>query len=84
MPHTEGLSVPRKSGHTRNADLTIMQHGNRCPDLPGSTVMSLLGHDEKKDMSMLIPSTPFHRRPQPTQYIGAHAQRGFDYYATWQ
>ena len=32
-PLTGGLSVPRKSGHTRNADLTIMQHGG--PDLSG-------------------------------------------------
>ena len=48
-PLTGGLSVPRKSGpfdklmvlskvegHTRNADLTIMQHVGRCPDLSGS------------------------------------------------
>jgi len=32
-PLAGGLSVPRKLGHTRNADLTIMQHGGRCPDL---------------------------------------------------
>jgi hypothetical protein len=47
-PQTEDLSVPRKSGpfdrlmvlskvegHTRNAALTLMHHGARCPDLSG-------------------------------------------------
>jgi hypothetical protein len=53
-PITGGLSVPRKSGpfdklmvlskvegHTRNADLTIVCHGGRCPDLSGSAVVAL-------------------------------------------
>ena len=35
-PLTGGLSVPRKSGHARNEDLTSMHHGGRCPDLSGS------------------------------------------------
>jgi hypothetical protein len=50
---TGGLSVPRKSGHTRNADLTIMQHGGRCPDLSGSACALLKGHETKKDILML-------------------------------
>jgi len=51
-PFTGGLSVPRKSGHTRNADLTIMQHGGRCPDLSGPAGALLIGHETKKDTSM--------------------------------
>ena len=34
-PLTVGLSVPRKSGHASNADLTMIRHGGRCPDLSG-------------------------------------------------
>jgi len=52
-PLTGGLSVPRKSGHTRNADLTIMQHGGWCPDLSGSACALLIGHETKKDIPML-------------------------------
>jgi hypothetical protein len=50
---TGGFSVPRKSGHTRNADLTIVCHGGRCPDLSGSAGAFLIGHEEKKDIPML-------------------------------
>jgi len=41
-------------GHTRNADLTIMQHGGRCPDLSGPAGALLIGHETKKDTSMLM------------------------------
>ena len=47
-PVTGGLSVPRKSGHTRNADLTMIQHGGRCPDLSGSAGALLPGHGKKR------------------------------------
>jgi hypothetical protein len=40
--------VPRKSGHTCNADLTIIQHGGRCPDLSGPGNALLIGHEIKK------------------------------------
>jgi hypothetical protein len=50
---TGGLSVPRKSGHTRNADLTIVRHGGRCPDLSGPAGALRIGHDAKKDIPML-------------------------------
>jgi len=52
-PLTGSLSVPRKSGHTCNADLTIIQHGGRCPDLSGPDDALLIGHEIKKDISML-------------------------------
>jgi len=51
---TGGLSVPRKSGYTRNADLISMQHGG--PDLSGFTGCAcalLIGHETKKDIPML-------------------------------
>jgi hypothetical protein len=51
---TGGLSVPRKSGHTRNADLTSMQHGGRCPDLSGSAGALHIRHETKKDIPMLF------------------------------
>jgi hypothetical protein len=51
-PFTWGISVPRKSGQVRNADLTIIQHGGGCPDLSGSASALLLGHETKKDTSM--------------------------------
>ena len=51
-PLTGGLSVPRKSGHTRNADLTIIQHGGRCPDLSGPAGALHIRHETKKDTSM--------------------------------
>jgi len=47
-PLTGGISVPRKSGHTCNADLTIIQHGGRCPDLSGPGTALLIGHEIKK------------------------------------
>jgi hypothetical protein len=53
-PLTGGLSVPRKSGHTRNADLTIIQHGGRCPDLSGPADALRIGHETKKDISILF------------------------------
>jgi len=53
-PLTVGLSVPRKSGHTCNADLTIIQHGGRCPDLSGPGNALLIGHETKKDIPMLL------------------------------
>jgi len=40
--------VPRKSGHTCNAGLTIMQNGARCPDLSGPGTALLRGHEIKK------------------------------------
>jgi hypothetical protein len=52
-PLTGGLSVPRKSGHTRNADLAIMQYGGRCPDLSGPAGALCRGHETKKDIPML-------------------------------
>ena len=45
--------MPRKSGHTCNADLTIIQHGGRCPDLSGPADALLIGDEAKKDISML-------------------------------
>ena len=47
-PLTGSLSVPRKSGHTCNADLTIIHHGGRCPDLSGPAGALLMGHETKK------------------------------------
>jgi hypothetical protein len=52
-PITGGLSVPRKSGNTRNADLTSIPHGGWCPDLSGPAGVLRRGHETKKDMSML-------------------------------
>ena len=51
-PVTGGLSVPRKSGHTCNADLNIIPHGARCPDLSGTGTALLIGHEIKKDIPM--------------------------------
>ena len=53
-PLTGGLSVPRKSGYTRNADLTMIRHGGGCPDLSGSAGALRIGHETKKDISMLM------------------------------
>jgi hypothetical protein len=36
-----------------------------------------------KCSSQVAPGQASHRGPQRTPKIGAHAQRGFDYYATW-
>jgi len=52
-PVTGGISVPRKSRHTRNADLTIVCHGSGYPDLSGPAGALLLGRETKKDISML-------------------------------
>jgi hypothetical protein len=49
-PSTGGLSVPRKSGQVRNADLTIMQHGGRCPDLSGPAGAVRIGHGKKRHL----------------------------------
>jgi len=68
--------VPRKSGpvlrsskateggHTRNADLTIMQHGGRCPDLSGPACALLIGHETKKDIPMLNHIVSFIYNPE--------------------
>ena len=46
--------MPRKSGHTCNADLAIIQYGAWCPDLSGPASALRIGHEIKKDISMLI------------------------------
>jgi hypothetical protein len=53
-PLTGGLSVPRKSGHTCNVDLTIIHHGGRCPDLSRPGTALHIGHEVKKDISMFF------------------------------
>ena len=52
-PVTGGLSVPRKWGHTRSADLTMVYHGGGCPDLSVPAGALRRGHEIKKDISML-------------------------------
>jgi hypothetical protein len=63
-PLTGGLSVPRKSGHTCNADLTSMQHSGRCPDLSGSACALLIRHETKKDIPMLNHIVSFIYNPE--------------------
>jgi hypothetical protein len=46
--------VPGISGQVRNADLTIIQHGGRCPDVSGPASALRKGRETKKDMSMLF------------------------------
>jgi hypothetical protein len=46
--------VPRKSGHTCNADFTIIHHGGWCPDLSGPSNALRIGNEIKKDISILI------------------------------
>ena len=53
-PLTEASACPDKSGHTRNADLPMIRHGGRCPDLLGPAGALLLGHETKKDIPMLM------------------------------
>ena len=51
----QGASAcPDKSGHTRNAELPMIRHVGRCPDLLGPAGALLLGHETKKDISMLL------------------------------
>ena len=40
--------MPRKSGHTRNADLAVIQHGGRCPDLLVPATALRIGNEAKK------------------------------------
>jgi hypothetical protein len=45
----QGASAcPDKSGQVSNADMTMIRHGGRCPDLLGSACALLLGHETKK------------------------------------
>ena len=53
-PEQGTLACPDKSGHTRNAELTMIRHGGRCPDLLGPAGALLLGHERKKDTPMLM------------------------------
>jgi hypothetical protein len=53
-PITRGLSVPRTSGHTRNAEVTMIRHGGRCPDVSGPASALRRGHEIKKDISILF------------------------------
>ena len=56
--------MPRKSGHTRNEDLTIMQHSGRCPDLSGSACALIIGHETKKDIPILNDIVSFIYNPE--------------------
>jgi len=48
------LACPDTSGHTRNADLTLVCHGGRCPDVLGPASALRLGHGKRKDTPMPI------------------------------
>jgi len=67
--------VPRKSGHTRNADLTIIQHGGRCPDLSGPACALLIGHETKKDIPMLNHIVSFIYNPEAPFGLELMAER---------
>jgi len=58
-PLTGGLSVPRKSGHRCNADLTVIHHGGWCPDLSGPAGVLCRGHETKKDIPILFYTASF-------------------------
>jgi hypothetical protein len=47
------MVLSKVEGHTSNADLTIVCHGGGCPDLSGPACALLLGHETKKDITML-------------------------------
>ena len=64
-PLTGGISVPRKSGHTCNAGFTIIPYGARCPDLSGPSTALLIGHEIKKDISILFSIFSFLRAIDP-------------------
>ena len=52
----QGASAcPDKSGHTSNADLTMIRHDGRCPDLLGPAGALLLGHGAKKTSAYSFP-----------------------------
>ena len=48
FPLTGGISVPRKSGHTCNADFASIHYGGRCPDLSGPGSALRIGNEIKK------------------------------------
>jgi hypothetical protein len=61
----QGASAcPDKSGHTSNAELTMIQHGGRCPDLLGPASALRKGHETKKDISCLTDIVPFMYNPE--------------------
>jgi len=41
-------------GHTSNADMPMIRHVGRCPDLLGPAGAFIIGHETKKDISMLM------------------------------
>ena len=52
-PKQGASACPDKSGHTSNAELTMIRHVGRCPDLLGPAGALLLGHEAKKDTPLL-------------------------------
>ncbi|RLB25114.1 MAG: hypothetical protein DRG73_02635, partial [Deltaproteobacteria bacterium] len=60
---------PHKSGHTCNVDFTIMRLVGWCPDLWGSASASVIGHETKKDISMLLKCSIFKLLPQLIEKI---------------
>ena len=58
MPRKSGpfdtlMVLSKVEGHTSNADLTMIRHGGRCPDLSGSAGAFIIGHETKKDIPVL-------------------------------
>jgi len=47
-------ACPDTSGHTSNAELPMIRHVGRCPDVLGPAGAVLLGHETKKDTPMLM------------------------------
>jgi hypothetical protein len=63
--HEQGASAcPDKSGHTSNAELPMIRHGGRCPDLLGPAGALRRGHGAKKDISMLNHIVSFTYNPE--------------------
>ena len=53
----QGASAcPDKSGQVSNAELTMIRHVGRCPDVLGPASAFITGHETKKDTSMLFNS----------------------------
>jgi hypothetical protein len=52
-PEQGASACPDKSGQVRNAELTMIRHGARCPDLLGPANALRRGHETKKDIPVL-------------------------------
>ena len=76
-PITYALADPHKSGHQPTSRIIVKSTLHVCPDLWGSACASVIGHETKKDIPMLLKCSIFKLLPKLIEKLR------YPYHALW-